>query len=76
LAAIKQTGAEVLFLPPYSPEFNPIEKVWAKLKELLRRTYTLTREAFEKALAEAMNAISNADIRAWVGYAGYSLTSN
>lgn len=76
LAAIREAGAEVLFLPPYSPEFNPIEKVWAKLKEFLRRMSTLTREAFEEALAEAMNAISQADIRAWVSYSGYSLTSN
>src|SRR5262249_1951530 len=42
VALIRKVGAEVLFLPPYSPEFNPIEKVWAKLKEILRRTTTLT----------------------------------
>jgi transposase len=75
VAAIRAVGAEVLFLPPYSPEYNPIEKAWAKLKEILRRLETLTRDAFDKAVAAAMETISNADVRAWTEFAGYSLGS-
>jgi putative transposase len=75
LAAIRAAGAEALFLPPYSPEYNPIEKAWAKLKDLLRRLPTLSREAFDDAVAFAMTTISNADVRAWLTFAGYSLGS-
>ena len=75
IAAIHSVGAEVLFLPPYSPEYNPIEKAWAKLKNLLRRLPTLSREAFDDAVAFAMTTISNADVRAWLTFAGYSLRS-
>jgi transposase len=75
VAAIRAVGAEVLFLPPYSPEYNPIEKAWAKLKETLRRLATLTRDAFDDAVAYAMSTISNADVRAWTQFAGYSLAA-
>jgi len=73
--AIRNAQAEVLFLPPYSPEFNPIEKVWSKLKELLRRLETLTREAFDRAVALAMDEISTDDMTAWTAYAGYAIRS-
>ena len=73
-AALAAVGAEVLFLPPYSPEFNPIERTWAKLKDILRRMHTLTREAFDAAVATAMNAVTLDDIREWTAFAGYKLT--
>lgn len=73
---IRTAGGEVLFLPPYSPEFNPIERAWSKMKEMMRRMDTLTREAFDAAVAKAMAAISLADIRAWTQFAGYELSSN
>jgi len=75
IEAIRDAGASVMFLPPYSPEYNLIEKAWAKLKEMLRRLPTLSRDAFDDAVAFAMNAISNADVRAWSLHAGYSLAS-
>ncbi len=75
LRMIRAAGADVLYLPPYSPEYNPIEKAWAKIKEVLRRLDTLTREAFEKALAAAMGAVSCEDIRAWVERAGYQVSA-
>lgn len=71
IAAIRARGADVLFLPPYSPEFNPIEKAWAKIKDVLRRLCTLSRDAFDAAVAQAIKTVSLADIRAWVAYAGY-----
>jgi len=70
---IREAGADVLYLPPYSPEYNPIEKAWAKMKELLRRVETLTREAFDNAVATAMDAVSRTDIIAWFNYAGYQI---
>jgi transposase len=75
VAAIHAVGANVLFLPPYSPEYNPIEKAWAKLKDILRHLPTLGRDAFDQAVAAAMNAVSNADVRGWTEHAGYSLAS-
>ena len=51
IAAIRAAQAQVLFLPPYSPDFNPIEKAWAKLKDILRRLPTLSRDAFDDAVA-------------------------
>ena len=73
LRLIRDAGADVLFLPPYSPEFNPIEKAWAKIKTLIRRADTLTREMFDEAVAAAMSAVSLVDIRAWIRHAGYAL---
>jgi len=70
---IRDAGADVLFLPPYSPEFNPIEKAWAKIKALIRRADTLTREAFDEAVAVAMRAVTLDDIRAWTRHAGYAV---
>ena len=70
---IEDTGAIVLFTPPYSPEFNPIEKTWGKMKDGLRRMNTLTREAFDDALASVMDSISENDLRGWFEHAGYAI---
>jgi transposase len=75
ITAIRAVGADVLFLPPYSPEFNPIEQVWGKLKDIVRRMATLTREAFDCAVAIAMDAISLEDIRGWTAHAGYIMST-
>ncbi len=73
--ALRRAGADILLLPPYSPELNPIERAWGKLKDILRRADTLTRAAFDRALAVALDAISTADIRGWTAFAGYDLRS-
>jgi transposase len=75
LEAIRAAGAQPLFLPPYSPDLNPIEKTWAKLKDFVRRLSTLTRSAFDTAIAAAINAVSLDDIRGWTAHAGYNITS-
>jgi transposase len=75
IAAIRGVGADVMFLPPYSPEFNPIESAWAKLKDALRRAETTTREVFDRAVARAMAAVSASDIRGWTSHSGYTLSS-
>lgn len=73
--AIESAGGSVLFLPAYSPEFNPIEKVWAKLKDFMRRVENETRELFDAALVKAMQEITVENIRAWIEFAGYTLAS-
>lgn len=75
LNKIRSVGASTLFLPPYSPEWNPIERAWSKMKELIRRFETLTRETFDHAVATAMNAVTQDNIMAWVRHAGYAVSS-
>jgi transposase len=62
---IEATGAEVLYLPPYSPDLNPIEKAWAKLKQLLRAARARTVDALEKAISDLLPAITTQDAQAW-----------
>lgn len=62
---IEAAGAELLYLPPYSPDLNPIEKAWAKLKQWLRAAKARTREALDKAIAEALQLISPDNVKAW-----------
>ena len=56
--AIEQAGATLLFLPPYSPDFNPIERAFAKLKAPLRKAAARTLETLETALATVLAAFS------------------
>lgn len=62
---IQQRGAELLYLPPYSPNLNPTEKAWSKLKQLLRRAKARTREALDQALTQLLPEISPANAQAW-----------
>jgi transposase len=62
---IEVAAAELLYLPPYSPDLNPIEKAWAKLKQLLRTAKARTAEALEQAIAELLPAIRPQDAEAW-----------
>jgi len=62
---IKKCGAEVLYLPPYSPDLNPIEKAWSKLKTLLRSTKARTKEALDKAITELLPQITPENAVAW-----------
>jgi transposase len=55
----------LLYLPPYSPDMNPIEKAWAKLKELLRAAQARTQETLEQAIADALKRITPDNARAW-----------
>lgn len=62
---IAAAGAEVLYLPPYSPDLNPIEKAWAKLKQMLRTAKARTKEVLEQAIAEALQLITADNAQAW-----------
>lgn len=70
---IAACGAELIFLPPYSPDLNPIEKAWSKFKQHLRSAKARTAEALHKAIAEALNTISPDNAQAWFRHSGYAL---
>jgi transposase len=71
---VEGAGAEILFLPPYSPDFSPIEEAFSKVKAILRRIGARTREALLEATSEALSAVSSADARGWFGHCGYHVT--
>jgi len=69
--AIEKAGAEVRFLPPYSPDFNPIELLWSKMKAILRTLKVRSKELLDAAIATALNAINATDTRGWYAHDGY-----
>ena len=69
--AIEARGASVLLLPPYSPDLNPIENFFAKLKSLLRKAAARTVEALWAAVAEALTHLNAAECRNYFAHAGY-----
>jgi transposase len=70
---IEATGATLLYLPPYSPDLNPIEKAWSKLKQLLRTAKARTAEALDQAMTEALKAITVENAIAWFRHCGYQV---
>lgn len=71
--AIEAVGASLLYLPPYSPDLNPIEKCWSKIKTYLRQAKARTREALEQALKEALKLVTKEDAEGWFESCGYSI---
>ena len=71
IEAIEARGAKVIFLPPYSPDLNPIEKCWSKIKTYLRAAKARTPEALEKALKQALLLITANDAAGWFASCGY-----
>jgi transposase len=69
---IEQRGCELLYLPPYSPDFNPIEQAFSKVKGLMRAAEARTREALIEAMGVALSAVSARDARGFFGHCGYS----
>ncbi len=66
-------GASVIWLPPYSPDFSPIEQMWSKLKTHLRKAKARTIEELDCAIAEALNLITESDCRSWFKHCGYEV---
>ena len=62
---IEAAGAQLLYLPPYSPDLNPIEKAWAKLKYLLRSAKARTKEELDQAITQLLPSITSHDAQAW-----------
>jgi transposase len=70
---IEQRGCELVYLPSYSPDYNPIEEAFAKIKNLLRKAAARSKEALIEAIAAALSAITVEDIRGYFQHAGYRL---
>jgi transposase len=70
---IESAGAELLFLPPYSPDLNPIEMVFAKIKQLLRSLSCRTREALWEAMQSVLDQVSDTDAANCFRHCGYTL---
>ena len=68
-------GCELLFLPPYSPDFTPIEQAFSQLKAILRGLGARTKEALQEAVRLALEAITPDDAAAWFAHAGYPLAA-
>lgn len=74
-ALIERAGCRLLFLPPYSPDMNPIEQTWSKLKTLLGGAAARTREVLEAALKTFLDQITASDAHGWFTHAGYATAS-
>jgi transposase len=70
---IEEAGATLLFLPPYSPDFNPIEEAFSKVKSILRKLQSRTKEALLEATGRALDAITPEDIHGFYSDCGYRL---
>jgi transposase len=70
---IEASGAQLWYLPPYSPDFNPIEQCWSKVKQKLRSLKARTVDALEQAIAEAITTITSHNASAWFAHCGYDL---
>jgi transposase len=70
-AAIEAAGATLRFLPAYSPDLNPIEKMWSKVKARLRALAARTHEALLTAIADAIALVSAKDASGWFASCGY-----
>jgi transposase len=68
---IENRGAQLLYLPPYSPDFNPIEQAWSKLKQLLRGARARLLDQLEPAIARAIAAITPQNPQAFFSHCGY-----
>ena len=74
--ACEAAGVGLLYLPPYSPEWSPIEECWSKITTLLRTKAARTLEALEQAITEALEAITRQDALGWFSHAGDCVVSN
>jgi transposase len=72
LALIEAAQAKALFLPAYSPDLNPIELMWSKVKNSLRSAEARTHDALLDALALALDSVSSSDTRNWFARCGYN----
>jgi len=68
---LEECGAQVWYLPPYSPHLNPIEECWSKLKTILRTIAARTRDALDIGISHALNEITPSDARGWFEHSGY-----
>jgi transposase len=70
---IEERGCELIYLPAYSPDLNPVEEAFSQIKAMLRRVGARTKDALVDALGEALSAVSAQDARGYFEHAGYRL---
>jgi len=70
---VEEQGCELLYLPPYSPDLNPIEEAFGKVKGILRKAEARSRQALVEAMARALDAITSRDARGFFEHCGYRL---
>ncbi len=70
---IESKGCELIYLPAYSPDFNPIEEAFAKIKDIVRQAGARTKDTLMGVLGEALSAVSAQDARGYFEHAGYRL---
>jgi transposase len=68
---VRSAGCRVLYLPPYSPDLNPIEEAFSKLKGFLRKAEARSREALVEAMSKALDAVTARDARGFFEHCGY-----
>lgn len=71
--SVEKAGCRVILLPPYTPEWNPVESCWSKMKELLRAWAARTLETLETVVVDAMDAVSAQDAHGWFRHCGYKV---
>ncbi len=72
---IEERGCELIYLPSYSPDFNPIEEAFSKIKRLVRKAQARTKEVLLKAIGSALSAVTSADARAFFEHCGYRISA-
>jgi transposase len=73
-AAIREVGAEVWFLPAYSPDLNPVEQLWSKVKAFLRALKARTLDALIDGIRDALRQVTTFDVLRWFAHCGYVKT--
>ncbi len=68
---IEAKGAELLFVPSYSPDLNPIEQAFSKIKNILRKLQARTHETLLEAMEEALSKVTPSDVAGWFDHCGY-----
>ncbi len=72
---LQARGARSLYLPPYSPDLNPIEKTWSKFKQFLRAAKARTQQTLDQAVTDALKTITPENAAAWFRHCGYKGTA-
>ena len=73
LKPLVDKGVNVIFLPPYSHDFNPIEQAWSKIKAYLRKVKARTYDELFQAVGTALDTVTTEDIEGWIRFCGYGL---
>ena len=70
---LDSSGVRYIYLPPYSPDLNPIEKLWSKVKAFLRKFKARTLDALPNAIQNAFHSVTISDCSGWFRFCGYAL---